>query len=319
MPTEPLLFLVGPTASGKSRLALSVAPTLNAEILSMDSMSVYSGMDVGTAKPTVEDRRKLKHHLIDRVTPKESFSVADYVRAAEEALRELADRGRRGLFVGGTALYMKALISGLFEGPAADEALRTELAMRADSEGAEALHAELREVDPDAAERIHPNDLKRIVRAIEIYQLTGKPISALQKQWNDAKSERPHVIVGLDWDRQILYERIDRRVEQMFCDGLVEEVESLIERFGRLGPTACKALGYAETLQHLAGKLTRSETVELVQRHSRQFAKRQLTWLRQFSEIKWVKMSSKRNEPAAAEEIIAMFGGDDGPFGTEPD
>ena len=281
----------------------------------MDSMSVYSGMDVGTAKPTAEDRRKLKHHLIDLVTPEKSFSVADYMRVAEEVLCGLADRGRRGLFVGGTALYMKALISGLFEGPTADRALRDELADRAEREGTAALHAQLAQADPDAAERIHPNDLKRVVRALEVYRLTGKPISTLQKQWNDAKSERPHTIVGLDWDRRILYERIDRRGEQMFCSGLVEEVTSLLERFGRLGPTACKALGYAEVLQHLAGKRTRAETVALVQRHSRQFAKHQLTWLRQFSEIKWVKMSSERAESDAAEEITAALEG--GPFGAE--
>jgi len=307
MSTEPLLFLVGPTGSGKSRLALSVAPALGADVLSMDSMSVYEGMDIGTAKPGSDERRSVTHHLLDLVGADQAFNVADYLEGAERVLRDLAESGRRGLFVGGTALYMKALISGLFEGPAADAGVRGELAERAEREGSETLHAELTSVDPEAARRIHPNDLKRIVRALEVYRVTGKPISEFQEQWASAENARRHVIVGLDWDRQELYARIDRRVIEMFERGLVDEVRGLLARHGQLGPTASKAVGYSEVVEHLGGAITQAETVELVQRHSRQLAKRQLTWLRRFGEIRWVRMSPGCDQAEIAGEVVSIF------------
>jgi len=307
VPEPTLLFLVGPTASGKSDLALLLSAPLNAHVLSMDSMSVYQGMDLGTAKPSPEDRARLPHHLLDLVTPDRPFSVADYLHAASATLDRLAADRLTPLFVGGTVLYMKALISGLFRGPAADPDLRTSLDQRARDLGPHALHAELAAVDPEAAQRLHPNDTRRIVRALEVFHLTGSPISDLQQQWADPERQRPHLIVAPHWPRPVLYRRINARVLDMFRLGLVDEVRSLLQRFGALGPTASRALGYAEVLDHLAGKHSLDETIALVQLHTRQFAKRQLTWLRRFPEIHWLAMSPERPLPEAAAEALDVF------------
>ena len=305
--TEPLLFLVGPTASGKSDLALSLAPDLNADILSLDSMSVYLGMDLGTAKPDPSSRAAVPHHLLDLVTPDRPFSVADYLATANDVLHRLALAGKRALFVGGTVLYMKSLISGLFRSPASDSVLRRALSERARRQGPAALHAELASVDPLAASRVHPNDTRRIIRALEVFSLTGEPISSLQLQWADPRRDRPHLIVAPDWPRPLLYQLIDRRVLRMFELGLVDEVASLLQRFGSLGPTASRALGYAEVLDHLAGRASLPDTISLVQTHTRQFAKRQLTWLRRFPEIHWVPMDPARPPDQAASLILPIF------------
>ena len=307
MEQRTLFFLVGATASGKSRVALEVAPRLGAEILSMDSMTVYRGMDIGTAKPAEAQRQHVRHHLLDLVDPDRPFNVADYVRAADTVLEDLAQRKVRGLFVGGTALYLKALISGLFEGPGQDEGVRRRLIERAEHEGSQALHAELTQLDPDASGRIHPNDVKRVVRALEVLEVTGRPISAWQTQWTDQDADRPHVIVGLAWERAELYRRIDRRVQEMFQGGLVEEVRGLLDRCGALGPTACQAVGYAEVVDYVQGNTTLPETIQLVQTHTRQFAKRQLTWFRRFPEIRWVQMAPQESGEAAADRVLSAL------------
>jgi tRNA dimethylallyltransferase len=307
-PFTNALILTGPTGSGKSQLGIELAEELGAEIVSMDSMALYRGMDIGTAKPTAEQRARVPHHLIDVLDPWESASVAWWLDRAAECCRDVEGRGRRALFVGGTPLYLKALMHGLFDGPPADAALRERLERQALAEGPPALHARLAEVDPVSAARLHPNDVRRVIRALEVWQLTGRPLSDWQRQWpgrgvaggwrlvageskenggpcdvgfNAARpSSTSHQCLWLDLPRPELYDRINRRVEGMFAGGLVEEVRALRELPLPLGREAAQALGYKEVFAHLDGRQTLAETVALVQRRSRQFAKRQLSWFR---------------------------------------
>jgi tRNA dimethylallyltransferase len=275
------LILTGPTGSGKSQLALELAERLGAEIVSMDSMALYRGMDVGTAKPTAAERRRVPHHLLDVLDPWESASVAWWLQRAAACVADVEGRGRRALVVGGTPLYLKALLCGLFDGPPADEALRQRLAGTAAAEGPEALHRRLAAVDPAAAARLHPNDVRRVIRALEVWELTGRPLSAWQTQWSGEVPEGcADRCLWLDLPRPELYARIDARVERMFADGLVDEVRALRRLPRPLSRTAARGLGYPEVLDLLDGKATAAETVGRVQTRTRQFAKRQLTWFR---------------------------------------
>ena len=232
-PFEHALVLTGPTASGKTKLALEIAGQINAEIISMDSMALYRGMDIGTAKPTAAERATIRHHLIDVREPWESASVAWWLAEAKHCTQDIEARGKRVLFVGGTPLYLKALSAGLFDGPPADDTIRQRLADQARTLGAASLHRRLAEVDPISATRIHPNDVRRTVRALEVHELTGKPMSAWQTQWPAGSrqqatgSSQQSPVLWLDLPREELYERINRRVEAMFAGGFVEEVARL--------------------------------------------------------------------------------------------
>jgi tRNA dimethylallyltransferase len=282
-PFEKARVLTGPTGAGKTQLALELAERLGSEIVSMDSMALYRGMDVGTAKPTREERQRVPHHLIDVLDPWESSSVAWWLERASVCCREIEGRGRSVLFVGGTPLYLKALLRGLFEGPPADLALRARLEREAESAGSVALHARLAAVDPATAARLHPNDLRRIIRALEVFERSGRPISEQQTQWIDPHSEfhaPSSAILYLDLPRDELYARIDARVRAMFVAGLVDEVAALRRLPRPLSREAGQALGYKEVLDHLDGKVRLEETVARVQQRSRNFAKRQLTWFR---------------------------------------
>jgi tRNA dimethylallyltransferase len=290
------LILTGPTGSGKSRLALDLAERLDAEIVSMDSMALYRRMDIGTAKPTAEDRRRVPHHLLDVLEPWESASVAWWLERAAECCRDISRRGKRPLFVGGTPLYLKALLYGLFEGPPAAEAIRRRLSEEAAAIGGAALHARLAAVDPVSAARLHPNDVRRIIRALEIWELTGRPISAWQTQWPEsAHGRRPEAgttslslltpdlrprCLCLDVPRPQLYARINARVEQMIAEGLVDEARALRQLERPLSREAAQALGYKEIFAYLDGQADWAETIQTIQRRSRRFAKRQLTWFR---------------------------------------
>jgi tRNA dimethylallyltransferase len=284
------LILSGPTGSGKTQLALEVAERLGAEIVSMDSMALYRGMNVGTAKPTPYERRRVPHHLVDVLDPWESASVAWWLGQAQRCCREIVERGRRVLIVGGTPLYLTALLRGLFDGPPADAVLRQELEQEARQAGPEVLHRRLAEIDAATATRLHPNDVRRVVRALEVWQLTGRPISAWQQEWTRAKTGPRTTAAGvpnclwLDLPRAELYERINRRVLRMFEEGLVEEVRGLCALPRPLSREAAQALGYKEVLRHLNGEASLAETVALVQTRSRNFAKRQMSWLRHLPE-----------------------------------
>jgi tRNA dimethylallyltransferase len=277
------LILAGPTASGKSALALELAGRLNAEIVAMDSMTLYRGMDVGTAKPSPDDRARALHHLLDVLDPWESASVAWWLGRAANCVRDIEARGRTALFVGGTALYLRALLHGLFDGPPADAELRARLEDEARREGQQALHARLAAVDPLTAARLHVNDLRRVVRALEVHELTGRPISAWQTQWRESEAAAPGGFdrcLCLDPPREELYRRIDRRVEQMVAEGLVEEVRALLRLDRPLSREARQALGYKELFAHLEGKSTLQDAVREIQTRSRNYAKRQRTAFR---------------------------------------
>ena len=281
-------FLTGPTAAGKTGVGIELAATIGAEIVSMDSMAIYRGMDIGTAKPSADERRKVPHHLIDAVDPHESFSLAQYLAAAEACVGEIRSRGREALFVGGTPLYLKGLLRGVFEGPAADWELRRRLEEEARCGEAGLLHRRLGEVDPASARRLHPRDTRRIIRALEVHAKTGQPISDLQRQFEVACPAEACRVFVLDWPREALHARIDRRVDEMFALGLVDEVRGLLGGASPLSKTAGQALGYREVLEHLAGRATLDDTVAAVKLHTRQFAKRQGTWFRSLEECRFV-------------------------------
>ena len=273
--------IVGPTAGGKTGLSIALAHRLNAdgqgpaEVVSADSMQIFRGMDVGTAKPTEDERDGIPHHLLDVVEPTESFSVDRWLTLAEAAIADIRARGGTPIVVGGTHLYTKALLEGLFEGPEADEAIREELA----SMPPDARRAELERIDPDAAARIHPNDDRRTIRALEVFRLTGRPISEWQRQWDTGKVREDALLVGLVWPTEAINGRINQRVRQMVDEGLFEEVEGLVKA-GRLGPQAAEALGYKQVLPVIDGRASREDATERIKIETRRFAKNQRTWLR---------------------------------------
>jgi tRNA dimethylallyltransferase len=290
---EKALILAGPTASGKTKLGLEIAEQLNAEIVSMDSMTLYRGMDIGTAKPTPEIRKRIRHHLIDVLDPWESASVAWWLQQAEQCCREIESRGKRVLLVGGTPLYLKALLRGLFDGPPADPELRQRLTQEGEGNGFQALHQRLAEVDPVSASRLHPHDVRRVVRALEVWEITGRPISAWQKQWiSHPASGTDNAALALDrylWldvPRNELYARINDRVRRMITEGWLEEAASLQRLSRPLSREAAQALGYKELFAHLDGKTDLEDTIELIQTRSRNFAKRQISWFRHIPECR---------------------------------
>jgi tRNA dimethylallyltransferase len=297
-------FLAGPTACGKSDTALVLAEKIDAEILSMDSMSLYRAMDIGTAKPSSAQRALVPHHLIDLCEPHESFSVAHYLTAATDAAGDVIARGRVPLFVGGTGLYLRALLRGVFDGPQIPPEYRQQLEAELASGSAEQLYERLAAVDPPAARRIHPNDAKRIFRALEVYRATGRPLSELQQQEPLPAEKRPLNVFWLSAPRPWLYDRIDRRVEQMFAAGLLDEVRSLLNWPYPLSHTAGQALGYKEAIAHLEQGVPLSETIRLIQTRTRQFAKRQHTWFRHLEECRPIQMTGAETARELAESIL---------------
>ncbi len=285
---ENALVLTGPTGSGKTELGIALAEKLGAEIISMDSMALYRGMDIGTAKPTPEQRHRVPHHLVDVLDPWEAASVAWWFEQAAGCYRDILGRGRRVLFVGGTPLYLQVLLHGLFDGPPADEALRQQLTAESERLGPFALHERLARVDATTAARLHPHDVRRVIRALEVWQLTGRPISAWQTQWDTSTVQDAPVprVLWLDIPRAELYARINARVERMFADGLVEEARSLRAHAGGISRQAAQALGYKEVFAYLDGQATLAETIVRVQTRSRNFAKRQMTWFRHLPECR---------------------------------
>lgn len=305
---RPLTFIIGCTASGKAGLGRELARRTGGEIVSIDSMKVYRRMDIGTAKPSAALRAEIPHHLIDVVEPSQEFSVARYVGLAEAAIADIQHRGRPVFIVGGTPLYVKSISEGLFEGPGADPEVRARLTQIAVREGSTVLHDRLRRVDPTAGARIHQNDLRRLVRALEVYELTGRPISELQAQWDRDRKKYRCVFLGIRREKPDQHHRINDRVRKMMEEGFLDEVRSLLAEPQPLSVAARQALGYAELIAHLDGKQNLADTIELIKINTRQFAKAQRTWFRRFRETEWIDVTEADTAASVADELMARRG-----------
>lgn len=324
----PIRLLLGCTAVGKTEVALQLAERHGLEVVSIDSMQVYRGMDIGTAKPTATELARVPHHLIDVLDPWESCSAARFVPLAEAAIADIRSRGRGPLLVAGTPFYLMALVYGLFDGPSADPEFRRQLRERAASEGAAPLHAELTRIDPSAAGRIHPNDLFRIERALEVHWQTGRPISELQRQW--AGPPRFSVrVVGLKRSPEDQAHRINARVKQMYAAGWVDEVKALLGRRAQycrvggtpptnsellagldaaLSPQARQALGYSQILRHFAGEYSLEKAIEQTKIATRRFAKSQRTWFRKFGGVNWVELGDAQTAIESLRRVESAAG-----------
>lgn len=294
-----ILCIVGPTASGKSALALELARQLDGEIISCDSMQIYRRMDIGTAKPTQEEMSRIRHHMIDVAEPDESFSCADYVKLAETEIKDCAARGKLPIVCGGTGLYLDSLLRGAdFEETAGDEKIREELFAFAEREGAHALHEELCKIDPESAEAIHENNVKRVVRAIEIYRVCGVPKSELDRRPQLLGDRFDATVIGLRYtDREKLYSRIEKRVDIMMSEGLLAETEALLsEGVFEKNHTAAQAIGYKELLAYIAGEEDIDTAVERLKTATRRYAKRQMTWFSAKPYVSWIEADEKTFE-----------------------
>ena len=299
-------FLTGPTASGKTRLGVELARRLDAEIVSLDSMAVYRDMNIGTAKPTLQERCGIVHHMIDVVDPADEFSLAAYVTLASSAVEAIHARGKRVLFVGGTPLYLKGMIRGIFDGPGSDPLFRTEIEKRCQLDGTNTLHQELERIDPETALRLHPNDKRRIIRALEVFEKTGKPISFFQKQFDCPASRDEVRVFVLDWNRELLYDRINQRVDIMLNDGFLDEVKQLLTRPRSLGKTASQAVGYRELIAYLREEMSFDDAIDRTKQLSRNFAKSQGTWFRSLSECEYVSVGPDTDWNALADTLAAI-------------
>ncbi|MDP7028740.1 MAG: tRNA (adenosine(37)-N6)-dimethylallyltransferase MiaA [Phycisphaerales bacterium] len=304
--TRPIILLLGPTAGGKTTVSIRLAELLpgGGECVSADSMQVYRGMDIGTATPDLPERRGIPHHMLDVADPAAPWTVDDWLRGAEAAIDDIRSREKWPIVVGGTNLYVQALLFGLVDGPEPDPELRAALR----GMPPEALRAELQRRDPAAANRIHPNDLRRTIRALEYARGTGEALSAAQIQWTEA-CRKDVVIVGLQWPTDLINRRINARVAAMMQDGLLAEVQALHER-GSLGPQAAAAVGYAQILDHLEGRCTLDEAVEQIKIKTRRLGKQQRTWLRRFQvlpNLTWVDAPTMDPEPIAQQSLTAAL------------
>lgn len=300
-----IVFLLGCTGSGKGEVGRLVGRRLGAEIISVDSMKVYRGMNIGTAKPSDAARQEVPHHVIDVVDSHEAYSVADFVRQAEAAAVGITARDRRVLAVGGTGLYIKSLSEGLFDGPGANIEVRGALQARAKSESPAALHAELCGVDPEAGARIHPRDERRIVRALEVFELTGRPISALQEQWDCGRTKHRCTFLGLRRTLDDQSRRTNARVGRLVAMGWAAEVRQLLDDPRGWSRSARQALGYPEMSEHVAGRLPLAEAIEKIKISTRRFAKSQRTWFKRFRETRWLDVGAEEPAESVAERVVA--------------
>lgn len=313
MPSKKILVIVGPTASGKTRLAVELAKAHNGEVVSADSMQIYRRMDIGTAKPTAEEMDGIPHHMIDVADPEEDFSVARYVELASACVDDILSRGKLPIVAGGTGLYVDSLLSGrTFAAFSPESSLRRELEEELAERGGEAMLSELSQVDPEAAARLHPNDHKRIVRALEVYHSTGKTISEHNRETQALPPRYEALTIGLNFqDRADLWERIDARVDQMAANGLEREVRELLSSGLSPACTAMQAIGYKEFVAAVEGTMTWREAEELVKLRSRQYAKRQLTWFRRAPETHWLLWDKNPDFGSARQrstELLREFG-----------
>jgi tRNA dimethylallyltransferase len=300
-----VLCIVGPTASGKSSLALLVAKSLHGEIISADSRQVYRYLDIGTAKPSKAQLRQVKHHFVDLLDPDEAFSAGEFGRKGRETIDDIFRRKKVPIVVGGSGLYVKSLIDGFFEGPSAGNEVRRQLYKRIQDEGVEALLTELRQTDPVSAAKMLPSNTRRIIRALEVYELAGIPLSELQDQ--RIRIDFTPLMIGLQWERKVLYDRINRRVQTMLKDGLLEEVRNLLNLGYSDGTNSLQTVGYQEAISHLKGEIDYKTMVELIKRNTRRYAKRQLTWFRADRRIHWQAIADDRDLSSIAQSVIRRY------------
>ncbi|MBO8127624.1 MAG: tRNA (adenosine(37)-N6)-dimethylallyltransferase MiaA [Peptococcaceae bacterium] len=307
---RPLLVVIaGPTATGKTDVGIEVAARIGGEVISADSMMVYKGMDIGTAKPTIEERRGVPHHLIDVIRPDEDFSVAVYQDLAEKAIAGVAARSRMPLLVGGTGLYIRSVIEPYHFAVPSNPELRRQLSEEARICGREVLHRRLAAVDPETAARVHPNNVRRIIRALEVYYQTGRPLSQFHECDRRRETKYNLLMFGLYLERELLYKRIEKRVDKMVEQGLVDEVKRLLQQgYGR-DLVSMQGLGYKEIIYYLEGETTLDEAIRILKRNTRRFAKRQFTWFRRDKRIRWINMAEQGGVTGAAEEIIKALAG----------
>jgi tRNA dimethylallyltransferase len=304
-----LWVLTGPTACDKTEIGFTVAQKIKGEIISADSMLFYRGMDIGTAKPSLDMRELVPHHFIDIIDPWESYSVGRYVDDVESLIDAADSKDRKFLIVGGSPLYVKGLVDGIFNGPEADWDIRRDLEELADEKGNQYVHDILQKIDPDKAVELHPNNLRRIIRAIEVYRITGKPVSELQEEYKLTRKSYQFNILCIAREREDIYRRINERVEIMFDKGLVDEVQSLLDNPGGLSKQAKQALGYKEIIQYLDGGLTLDDAKEMVKQSTRRFAKRQMTWFRRFPDVQWLETEELEGPESISDEIITLLNG----------
>lgn len=300
--SDPVIYITGATASGKSALAMRLANTLGGEIISVDSMQVYCGLNIGTAKPSAQEQNEIQHHLIDVAQLSEAFDAAQFVSLAQQALKLIWKRGRVPIFCGGTGLYFRALIEGLGESPPSDESLRDELALMP----IESLVAELRIKDPEAAKQVDLKNPRRVLRAIEVIRLTGRPYSEQRIGWNNV-DKAPQNLFCISREVDVLNQRIHKRVDEMFNQGLVEETQTLIKKGLRNNRNACQALGYRQVLDLLDGKLDLENVVHQVKTKTRQFAKRQRSWFRNQMKCKFLEWPDEENVNSFSEQLLAKI------------
>ena len=282
-----VIVIGGPTASGKTALSIELAKAIDGEIVSADSMQIYQGMDIGTAKPTEEEKQNIKHYMLDIIKPNQRYSVADYKKDAKEAIRKIIKKGKTPIVIGGTGLYIDSLIYEIeYPELEIDISYRKELEEIADKEGLLGLYEKAKTIDKDAMEKISVNDRKRILRVLEIYHQTGKTKTELEKE-SRKEPEFDYRMFAIDMNREVLYDRINRRVDIMLENGLIEEVKNIYEKYKEF-PTAMQALGYKEVVEYLENKITKEEMIEKIKMESRRYAKRQLTWFRKNKETKWL-------------------------------
>lgn len=304
-----IICIVGPTATGKTRLSVALAEALGAEVVSCDAMQIYRAMDIGTAKPTAEEMRGVPHHMLDCIDPREPYSVSRYVEQADACVQDILRRGKPVIVTGGTGLYVDSLIAGRRFAPFPKTGRREELERLAETEGIDALMERLRAVDPETAEKIHPSNRKRVIRALEVYFELGKPLSQYNRETQAIPPKYRPRWIGLDYvNRSALYARIDRRVDEMFEKGLVDEVRRLLERGVPEQATSMQAIGYKELAAYLRGEGSETEAREKIKLASRRYAKRQRTWFRRNPSIQWIELPDQPDFAAilsAAERLVA--------------
>ena len=284
-----VIVICGPTASGKTALSIELAKKIDGEIISSDSMQIYKYMNIGTAKPSQEERQGIKHYLIDFVEPNQRYSVAEFKKDAENAIEEILAKGKTPIIVGGTGLYVDSLIYGIeYQDIQLDEKYRQELEDRVTNEGLEKLYEEAQKIDPQAIEKISSNDKKRILRVLEIYKATGKNKTEQEIESRKKGVKYDYKVFAINWDREILYERINKRVDIMIEQGLIQEVEQLLKKYDEF-PTAMQGLGYKEVLEYLQGITTREEMIEKLKMETRRYAKRQITWFKKNKQTIWIE------------------------------